>query len=77
MTAGLAAKRFMPLNLSPPSSFTVPSSVSMLINSSSWRLPVMKSLGSCAGVIFTAPVPKDMSTSSASQMMGILRPLNG
>ena len=29
----------------------------MLISSSSWRLPVAKSLKSCAGVTFTAPVP--------------------
>jgi hypothetical protein len=39
--------------------------------------PTMKSLGSCAGVILTAPVPKAMSTSSASQMIGMRRPLMG
>ena len=77
ITALRAVNRFMPLNFSPPSSFTRPSSVSMLMNSRLWRFPVMKSLGSCAGVIFTAPVPKLMSTSSASQMTGILRPLKG
>eukprot|EP00884_Botryococcus_braunii_P011914 jgi/Botrbrau1/20723/Bobra.0058s0052.1 len=45
-----------------------------------WSLclwPVAKSLGSCAGVIFTAPVPKLMSTSSASVMMGIFLPSSG
>jgi hypothetical protein len=30
----------------------------MLMRGSAWRLPISKSLGSCAGVIFTAPVPK-------------------
>mmetsp|Transcript_11929 Transcript_11929/g.51181 ORF Transcript_11929/g.51181 Transcript_11929/m.51181 type:complete len:300 (+) Transcript_11929:1732-2631(+) len=77
ITALRAANRFRPLNLSPPSSLIRPSSVSTLTKSKSCRLPVSKSLGSCAGVIFTAPVPKDMSTSVASQMTGMRRPLNG
>ena len=42
----------------------------MLISSSSWRLPVAKSLKSCAGVTFTAPVPNLGSTRMASVMMG-------
>jgi hypothetical protein len=44
--------------------------------SSSWRSPISKSLGSCAGVTLTAPVPKRMSTAS-SAMTGISRPISG
>ena len=32
----------------------------------SWRRPISKSFGSCAGVTFTAPVPKDGSTCSSA-----------
>ena len=76
-TAVLAAKRFIPEKRSPPSWFTSPSSSNTEMNARPCRLPVLKSFGSCAGVIFTAPVPKLMSTSSASQITGISRPLNG
>lgn len=41
------------------------------------RRPVAKSLGSCAGVTFTAPVPNAMSTSTLSVMIGIVRELKG
>jgi hypothetical protein len=34
----------------------------MLMRGSAWRLPISKSFGSCAGVIFTAPVPNARST---------------
>ena len=44
----------------------------MLISSSLWRLPVAKSLKSCAGVTFTAPVPNFGSTRIASVMIGIV-----
>mmetsp|Transcript_13020 Transcript_13020/g.54545 ORF Transcript_13020/g.54545 Transcript_13020/m.54545 type:complete len:202 (-) Transcript_13020:1474-2079(-) len=72
-----ASKRGWPANLLPPLALMRPSSVRMEMNSSLWRLPVSKSLGSCAGVILTAPVPKAMSTSSASQMTGISRSTKG
>ena len=49
----------------------------MLISSSPWRLPVAKSLKSCAGVTFTAPVPNLGSTRMASVMMGKVRSTNG
>ena len=41
----------------------VPSTSKMLIFGRLWRLPVAKSLKSCAGVTFTAPVPNFGSTS--------------
>ena len=69
-------KRGWPANW-PPKAVIDPSSLRMLMNSRLCRLPVAKSLGSCAGVILTAPVPKFMSTSSASQMMGSRRPSSG
>ena len=49
----------------------------MLISGKSWRLPVAKSLKSCAGVTFTAPVPNFMSTRMASVMTGTLRSTKG
>ena len=42
------------------------------ITSRLWRRPTSKSFGSCAGVIFTAPVPKPISQYS-SPTMGISR----
>lgn len=44
------------------STYIIPSSVKMLMNSRLWRFPISKSFGSCAGVILTAPVPKSLST---------------
>eukprot|EP00951_Prasinocladus_malaysianus_P044178 scaffold564654_cov23-Prasinocladus_malaysianus.AAC.1 len=61
----------------PPLPLMHPTSSKTLTNSRSCLFPVAKSLGSCAGVIFTQPVPKLMSTSSASQTIGILRPSTG
>ena len=75
-TALRATKRSIPAN-APQVSFSLPSIVRMLSSSSLWRLPVAKSLKSCAGVTFTAPVPNVMSTSSASQITGIVRSTNG
>ena len=40
-------------------------------------MPVAKSLKSCAGVTFTAPVPNFGSTRIASVMIGIVRSTNG
>ena len=42
----------------------------------SWRLPASKSLGSCAGVIFTAPEPNSRSAIS-SRTTGISRSVSG
>ena len=42
----------------------------------SWRRPISKSFGSCAGVTFTAPVPKPGSTCS-SATIGISRLVSG
>ena len=44
----------------------------MLICSRSWAWPIAKSLGSCAGVTLTKPVPKPASTCQ-SEKMGISR----
>ena len=41
------------------------------------RCPVSKSLKSCAGVTFTAPVPNSGSTRTASAMTGISRSISG
>ena len=46
------------------------------ISSSPWARPISKSLGSCPGVILSAPVPKSMSTYS-SAMIGSSRPTSG
>ena len=80
------SKRIMPV-YGAPFSLMRPSSVitlcvmetahAHLMNSRLCRLPHSKSLGSWAGVIFTAPVPKFMSTRMSSQMMGMRRPLIG
>ena len=42
--------------------YLAPSSFMMSISASPWRLPTRKSFGSCAGVIFTIPVPNSFST---------------
>ena len=54
----------------------VPSSSSTLIASSSWRCPISQSLGSCAGVTLTTPVPNSGSTYS-SATTGMLRSAMG
>ena len=54
-----------------------PVEVEDVISSSLWRLPVAKSLKSCAGVTLTAPVPNFGSTRTASVTMGISRPERG
>ena len=46
----------------PAFSFIVASSLITTISSKLWRFPTSKSLGSCAGVIFTQPVPNSLST---------------
>lgn len=70
--SNLTWKRGCPANW-PPLWLMSPSSVNRLMVASLWRWPEAKSLGSWAGVIFTAPVPKAMSTSSGSWMTGIFR----
>ena len=75
-TALRAAKRSIPAN-GPPLSLTAPASVKMLMRSSPWRSPVAKSLGSCAGVTLTAPVPNAGSTRMSSATIGSVRLTNG
>ena len=41
-----------------------------------WRWPMAKSLGSCAGVTLTAPVPNS-GLAQSSATMGISRPVSG
>ena len=60
----------------PPCSLMVASSFMTFTTGRSWRSPTSKSLGSCAGVIFTTPVPKSISTYS-SAMIGISLPTIG
>ena len=70
-----AAYRSMPSYV-PPSAFTQPLSSSTRMTSRLCRRPTSKSLGSWAGVIFTQPVPKSISTYS-SATMGISRFIRG
>ena len=76
LTALRAAKRSSPAN-GPPSALTTPASSKIEIIGRSWRWPVSKSLGSCAGVTLTAPVPNFGSTRIASAMIGNSRFTNG
>ena len=48
----------------------------MLMNSRLCRSPIEKSLGSCAGVTLTQPVPNSGST-NLSETIGIVLPTNG
>ena len=75
-TSMRASKRIIPEN-SPQLSAILPSSVKIVTSSSPWRRPQRKSFGSCAGVTFTAPVPKLMSTSVASVISLTRRSTNG
>jgi hypothetical protein len=68
----LTSYLFIPLNF-PPFSFISPSSFRIFICGSPFRSPHSKSLGSCPGVIFTAPDPKFMSTSVSSVITFISR----
>lgn len=49
----------------------VPSSFKILINFKLFHFPQLKSLGSWAGVILTAPVPKSLSTNLSSIITSI------
>ena len=60
----------------PASAFIVSSRFMMVIAGNPARWPIPKSVGSCAGVTFTAPVPKAGSTAS-SVTIGIRRPRTG
>ena len=70
-----ASKRSIPA-YAPAGAPILPSSVITSISASLWRRPTSKSFGSCAGVIFTAPVPNSRST-IASAIIGISRFING
>jgi hypothetical protein len=59
-----------------PQAFILPFSSRIQIGLSPCLCPTSKSLGSCAGVILTAPVPKFLSTYS-SAIIGISRPERG
>ncbi len=61
LTALRALKRSRPAN-GPPAAVTTPLSSKIEIIGRSWRWPHSKSLGSWAGVTFTAPVPNFGST---------------
>ena len=60
----------------PAFSFMMPSESMTWSCGRSWRSPTRKSLGSCAGVIFTQPVPNSGST-MLSSMIGISRSVRG
>mmetsp|Transcript_11473 Transcript_11473/g.29320 ORF Transcript_11473/g.29320 Transcript_11473/m.29320 type:complete len:290 (-) Transcript_11473:1105-1974(-) len=60
-TATRASYRFIPENSPQPGLMSPVWSITVT-NGRSCRLPHSQSFGSCAGVIFTAPVPKAMST---------------
>ena len=60
----------------PPSAEIVASAFMMLTLAQPCRSPISKSLGSCAGVTLTAPVPNAGSTYS-SATIGISRPSSG
>ena len=70
-----AISRERPTYLSGTFEFIEASSFIIFINSRSCLSPIWKSLGSCAGVTFTQPVPNSGST-NLSVIMGIsLRPI--
>ena len=62
----------------PPAAFSliVASALKMFMSGSPARCAMSKSIGSCAGVTFTAPVPNAGSI-AASATIGISRPSNG
>src|SRR5207247_448389 len=70
-----ASERAIPA-YAPAGAPILPSSVITSISASLWRRPTSKSFGSCAGVIFTAPVPNSRST-IMSAMTGIARFISG
>ena len=70
-----AANRSIPA-YAPAAALMCPLSVITSISGRLCRRPASKSLGSCAGVIFTAPVPNSRSTIS-SAISGISRCISG
>ena len=60
------------LRKAPASSFSVPSAFNTFTMARPCRSPVSKSLGSCPGVILSAPVPNSVATAS-SAMTGMSR----
>ena len=71
-TAGRASNRSSPWNR--PGAVMMPRSSMMSSAGRSCRWPISKSLGSCAGVTLTAPVPNAGSTCS-SATIGMRRPV--
>lgn len=69
-----ASSRSRPWN-GPGTVMTARSSMTVR-NGRSWRAPISKSFGSCAGVTFTAPVPNSGST-WWSATTGIVRSVSG
>ncbi len=76
LTAFRASKRSMPWK-GPASAVMRPSGPMTDRRGSAWRCATSKSLKSCAGVTFTAPVPNFGSTSTASATTGNSRPVSG
>ncbi len=71
-----ASKRSSPAT-GPAAAVILPARSITVSCSRPWRFPVSKSLKSCAGVTFTAPVPNFGSTRMASAMTGSSRPVSG
>ena len=65
----------MPLNAPKPSTTCAVSS-KILMRSRPLRSPIAQSFGSCAGVVFTQPVPNSLSTCQSAKM-GISRSTSG
>ena len=65
-----------PRSRRPASAVILPSKPMTVMCGSFWRSAISKSVGSWAGVTFTAPEPKVLSTTS-SATMGISRPVSG
>ena len=76
ITFSRASSTSMPAYSGPASSVMRPSSPITLGASSLCLRPISKSFGSCAGVIFSAPVPNSGST-YGSAMIGRRRPTSG
>ena len=75
-TASRASSAVRPAKRSPAASVMRPSSPITEISSSPWARPISKSLGSWAGVIFSAPVPNSGFT-YGSAMIFRRRPTSG
>ncbi len=72
--ANRASSRSSPAN--GPGAVMTPRSSIIVIAGRSWRRPISKSFGSCAGVTLTAPVPK-LGSTCESATIGIRRLVSG